>query len=183
MSINQKSVARYRMTSIKRWSEPSFKALTGTPSAKLLVLFLEQGQHTTQIPGIFSAGRGALTESIGSWTVEQFMDHFEELQANGTAVADWDAPLVWLPDSLRDFTAPKSETTMKGWANTFSEFPECKLKERSEAYITEFLREFSPPSLVKLWIGRIGKQLRGPILGPIPSPIHAQAELCYQTSL
>ncbi len=57
MSARQRYVARYRMTSIKRWTEPSFRALTTTPSAKLLLLFLEQGQHLTSLPGLFSAGR------------------------------------------------------------------------------------------------------------------------------
>jgi hypothetical protein len=119
-----------------------FRALSSNPSAKLLLVFLEQGPHTTSLPGLFSAGPGALAESLG-WTKEQFLEAFEELHVAGFARADWSAPLVYLPDSLRDFNAPDNLNVFKSWCSTFEELPDCDLKENAADIIADFLDEMA----------------------------------------
>jgi len=104
----------------------------------LLLVFLEQGPHTTSLPGLFSLGPAALAESIG-WTTEEFLEQFEELRRAAYAHSDWSAPLVWLPDSLRDFNAPENANIFKSWCSTFDELPDCLLKSRAELAISGFL--------------------------------------------
>ncbi len=135
---SRRYAARYRKASIKRWQEPEFRKLSTQPSAKLLLLFLEQGPHTTPLPGVFSAGPAALAESLG-WKPAELVRVFGELQAAGFARADWEAPLVWLPDSMRDFNAPDNRNVFKAWCTTFNELPDCPLKDAVESAIGNFL--------------------------------------------
>jgi hypothetical protein len=97
-------VARYRQTAIGRWDDPDFNRLSATPSAQLLLLYLEQSPHTTPIPCAFAVGRLALAERK-RWSPEDFDTAFVELESLGYAKADWSAPLVYLPRSLHDFIA------------------------------------------------------------------------------
>jgi hypothetical protein len=93
MATDRRYKSRFRMADQFLWDDPEFKKLSATPSAQLLLLFLEQGPHSTPIPGVFSAGRAALAERK-CWKQSVFDRVFRELEAAEFAVADWSAPLV-----------------------------------------------------------------------------------------
>jgi len=162
MSQQQRYVANFRKASIRRWQDRSFRALSANPSAKLLLLFLEQGPHTTSLAGLFSAGRAALAESIG-WSVEEFSAAFSELERVRYAKADWQAPLVWLQNyTMQDFNAPSSPSNFRSWCLNFEALPDCALKDEAAGAIGRFLRAMaeSPDTRPTLrdwateWVGR-----------------------------
>jgi len=147
---------------------------------------------------LFSLGPAALAESIG-WTTEEFLQQFEELRRAAFAHSDWRAPLIWLPDSLRDFNAPENDNIFKSWCATFDELPDCLLKEQAESGIGNFLdimaatarkdalgdhgseetkaavaRAARLEKIARLWRNRMTDGVRDGMADPLASPMPTQ---------
>jgi hypothetical protein len=123
-------MARYRKIEVRTWADHKFRSLTPMqPSGQALWFFLLTGPHTSAIPGLFRAGRAALSEEIG-WPLEAFDKAFGEVFAQGMAKADFSARLVWLPNAIKH-NRPESPNVVKSWASEFDLLPECDLKDEA----------------------------------------------------
>lgn len=148
---------RYRKVEVRIWGDEKFCSLTPiAPCAQGLFVYLITGPHTSPIPGLFCAGRAAMSEALG-WQAEAFDKAFGEVFREGLAVADWKARVVWIPKAIRH-NKPESPNVITSWGSEFDLIPDCDLKwaarkelEASiyalgEAYGKAFDKAFSKPS-------------------------------------
>lgn len=120
-------LSRYRKVEVRIWGDEKFRRLTPIPPCgQGLFLHLITGPHTGPIPGLFSAGRAALAETL-EWELEAFDEAFREAFREGLAEADWKARVVWIPKAIRH-NKPESPNVVRGWATEFDLIPECALK-------------------------------------------------------
>lgn len=145
---------RYRIVStcwrrderVRRLSAPA-------PNAQTLHLELLIGEFTTAIPGIVCAGMGALAESLG-WPVDGVRAAWAEIAAEGMALADWEARLVWLPKAVRH-GPPENPNGVKGWLKHWRDVPECGLRAQAARGIADELRRLGP-AYVSAWAPALG---------------------------
>lgn len=131
-------MSRYRKVEVRMWGDRKFKALTPMPPCgRGLWIFLLTGPHTTNIPGVFAARQAGLAEELG-WTLPALRRSWAEIEAQSMALADWDAGLVWLPNAI-EANKPESPNVVRSWGETWSELPECALKEQIGAKLRLFV--------------------------------------------
>jgi len=128
----------YRRIPVTIWDRKDFRDLSVNAKAIVLYLYMMTGGHTISVPGLFRAGKAALAEGL-RWPLEMFEEGFSELEAHGMALADWEAPLVWLPHELNDFNRPNNQSEATGWINTFRMLPDCALRTKARAAVEAFL--------------------------------------------
>lgn len=117
----------YRKVKITMWNDPSFRALSPLPpSGQSLFVYLLTGPFTGIIPGLFKAGRAALSEELG-WDVEAFDLALGEALSLGMVKADTQARVFWLPNAAKH-NPPTSVNVIKSWVRAFELLPECNLK-------------------------------------------------------
>ncbi|CAI0898139.1 DnaT-like ssDNA-binding domain-containing protein [Serratia grimesii] len=117
----------YRKVKITMWNDPSFRALSPLPpSGQSLFVYLLTGPFTGIIPGLFKAGRAALSEELG-WDVEAFDLALGEALSLGMVKADTQARVFWLPNAAKH-NPPTSVNVIKSWVRAFELLPECDLK-------------------------------------------------------
>lgn len=120
-------MARYRKIDIRIWGDAKFGRLSPlVPSGQALWFYLLTGRETGIIPGVLVAGRAALAESL-RWPLEGFDKGFREVLQEGLAQADFDAPLIWIPNAVR-YNPPANPNVVKSWRDAWDEVPECELK-------------------------------------------------------
>lgn len=134
-----RELKRYRRVSLQTWGDKKFRELSRpAPNAQTLWLFLITGPHTSAIPGLLHVGQAGLAESL-SWSLPALRRCWQEIADKEMGEANWDAPLIWLPNALKH-NPPESLNVVKSWATTFDTLPECALKAKAEAYIQAFLQ-------------------------------------------
>jgi hypothetical protein len=134
-------MARYKKITVAMWGDLRFKALSPIPACgQGLWLYLLTGRETIKIPGLIPSGRAALAEAL-RWKPEGFAKAFSEIQVQGLAAADWDAPLVWIPNAIRH-NAPESANVVKGWRSEWNEIPECALKHQAWRALGAFMEGY-----------------------------------------
>lgn len=112
---------------MRTWGDEKFRALSPIqPSGQALWLFLITGPHTGPIPGLFRAGRAAMSEEL-DWEVEAFDKAFAEVFAQGMVKADFKARVMWVPNAIKH-NKPESPNVVRSWAAEFDLIPECVLK-------------------------------------------------------
>ena len=123
----KKSASRYRKVEVRTWGDEKFRALSPIqPSGQALWLFLITGPHTGPIPGLFRAGRAAMSEEL-DWDVEDFDKAFAEVVAQGMVKADFKARVMWLPSAIKH-NKPANPNVVISWVSEFGVVPECALK-------------------------------------------------------
>jgi hypothetical protein len=79
-----------------------------------------------------------MAESL-EWSLESFLERFDELVREGLAQADWKARLIFLSNGIR-YNAPDNPNQVIGWARHWNALPDSALKttiwERYLAYFT-----------------------------------------------
>ncbi|HSN20082.1 MAG TPA: hypothetical protein VLS49_05360 [Usitatibacter sp.] len=131
-------MSRYRKIHVKMWSSGDFRALSRPkPNAQTLWLHLLTGEHTTAIPGLFSAGKARLAEEL-EWPLRAWEKCWEEIEARGMARADWNARLVFLPSALAH-NPPTNPNAVHAWRDEWTMLPPCPLRDEAEAAFTAFL--------------------------------------------
>ncbi len=118
----------YRPLDAGMWGDEKFRKLSRPePSAQFLWIYLLTGEHTDGLPGLYRLGEAALAESIG-WSVQELRPVFAELQSLRMALADFNARVIYLPNSLR-YQGPNNAKHLQGWGKSFRRIPECSLKD------------------------------------------------------
>lgn len=118
---------RYRKVTVAIWADAKFRALSPIPPCgQGLWLYLLTARETIKIPGLIPAGKAALAESL-KWSPEAFAKAFAEASVQGMVEADWEAPLVFLPNAV-EHNAPESPNVVTGWRDQWAEIPDCALK-------------------------------------------------------
>jgi hypothetical protein len=131
-------VATYGRVDIRIWGDRRFRSLSPLPPCgQGLFLYLLAPRERCRIPGVIVAGRAALAESL-KWSPEGFGKSFRELFREGMAKADWEAPLVWLPQALKH-NPPANPNVVLGWSADWDAVPECPLKSEVWLFMKPFL--------------------------------------------
>lgn len=120
----------YRKVCVRVHGDDKYRKLTPVlPSGQSLWLWLLVTDESTAMPGLMKLGKAGAAEELG-WSVAAFAKHFAELEAQGMALADWDARVIWLPNALKH-NLPDNPSIVKGWDYSFDMIPECPLKHRA----------------------------------------------------
>jgi hypothetical protein len=120
-------LARYRKIDVRIWGDQKFRELSPIPPCgQGLWLYLLTSPYTTNMPGLYRAGEAALADDL-RWPLRAFRRAFAEAALRGMVRADWQAPLVWVPNAI-DYNRPESPNVVKSWQNTWDEIPEVALK-------------------------------------------------------
>jgi len=152
---------RYRKITVAIWGDARFRALSQIPPcAQGLWLYLLTGRETIKVPGLIPAGKHALAESL-KWKPEAFAKAWAEIEHQGMALADWDAPLVWVPNAIRH-NEPESPNVVVGWRDAWLEVPDCELKHKAwrglkgylETMGLAFGKAFSEGAPEPEWVGQ-----------------------------
>ena len=113
------------------------------PSGQSLWLYLLTGPHTTNVPGLAHVGEAALAEAL-RWPTKAFRKAFREVFREGMAEADWEARVVWIPNAIK-YNPPESPNVVKGWAATWDEIPECRLKLTAYQHLKASVKAIGKP--------------------------------------
>lgn len=118
---------RYRTIDVRIWGDSKFQRLSQLqPSGQALFLYLLTNPNTTSLPGLYRAGAAGMAEELG-WSMEDFMQAFNEVSAQGLAMADFQARVVFIPNVAK-YNKPQSPNVVSGWTQHWDELPECELK-------------------------------------------------------
>jgi hypothetical protein len=139
---------RYRPVDTKIRGDAKFKALSAAPPcARELWMHLLICGHDRSIPGLLSVGLGALADELSSpgqrWTTDDVLRCFAEIEAQGMAIADWEARVVWLPRAIAPGrNEPRSSDNVVGMGGRdWAEVPECDLKWRAFEALIRYCAE------------------------------------------
>jgi hypothetical protein len=165
-------MARYRKVDVRVWVDEKFRRLTPLqPSGQALWLYLITNPSTTNIPGLYRAGEGAMAEELG-WPLEAFREAFAEAFREGLAEADWKARVVWLRGGPK-YNQPESPNVVKSWAMPWDEIPDCRLKATAFQHLkafTEGLGQGFGEAFLKACRKPLAKALPNPDPDPEPEP-------------
>lgn len=133
-------MSRHRKIDVRIWGDQKFRNLSAPqPCAQWLWVYLMTGPHTTSVPGISHIGEAALAEALG-WSRKAFRVAFNELARQKMVFADWDARVIWIPNSIR-YNSPESPNVVISWHTVWDEIPECDIKKQAYEHIAAFLNE------------------------------------------
>lgn len=153
-------MTRYRKIEVGLWYDRRVRELSRPkPNARDLWIYLLCGQRTTTFPGLVAATEAIAADDLG-WPVSAdlfapndddgprcFRDCWREIGARGMAIADWGAGVIVLPHALvlrtgvtRESARPSSVNTFKSWAKSWTEIPDCDLKDTYLVQLGRFAR-------------------------------------------
>lgn len=136
-------MTRYRKIETGTWRDRKFSELSRPkPNGQTLWMWLLTGPATTVFPGVVIARDAAIASELG-WPLNpeltepgSFRGAWSELESRGMARADWNVGLVVLPRALmdrlgnpRESAKPGSPNQLRSWAKSYSEIPDCPLKD------------------------------------------------------
>jgi hypothetical protein len=135
---------RYRRVSSRVWNDEKFDELSkAKPNAQTLWFWLLTGPLTTAIPGLIPAGVATMAERL-NWPLAATRQAWGEIAARGMAVADFKAPLIWLPKAVRH-NPPESPNVVRSWRRVLAtDIPPSPVARQAEAYIAAFLERMGP---------------------------------------
>ncbi len=139
-------MSKYRRIEIGMWHDQKFRELSAPPpNGRDLWLYLLCGTRTTIFPGLVVATEAVVADDL-RWPLDgglfeqgpgprSFREAWKEIGDRGMAVADWNAGVVMLPRALldsrgtpRESAKPSSPNAFRGWARSWSDIPDCGLK-------------------------------------------------------
>jgi len=135
-------MSRWRKVPVPLWTRPAMRRLS--TAARLLLLYLRTGPHSTSIPGLLAVGEGALAEEL-RWEPAEARQAMQELVETGMVRLDRETRVIWIPDVIDD-DWPASSKVVEGWRSYWEEIPECALKAEAAARLRALLAE-SPTHL------------------------------------
>ena len=161
----------YRTIDLKIWGDAKFRRLAPPPpNPRDLFFYLLTAKESIPIPGVIPAGAGAMAETL-DWPAEGFREAFAQVEAEGLAIADWRAKLVWVPNAIV-YNPPESPNHVLQWAKTWELVPECPLKLAIFQRIRTFCEGLGPAFLEAFSKG-FGSPPEG-LREPYPEPSRSQ---------
>ena len=128
----------YRKIYRRMWGDAKFRSLSPMPpSGQGLWLWLLTGPFTEVIPGVLSVGEMAMAERL-RWPVKGFREAFREVSGKGLVKADFEAPLLWIPNAIH-YNGPANPNVVKSWEQAWDALPECELKLQCFRALEDFL--------------------------------------------
>lgn len=133
-------MSRFRKIDTRTFADSKFRQLTRPqPCGQYLWLWLLTGPKTCQIPGvIYNVGARGMAELLG-WPEQGFQEAFREVLSLGMVRADFDAPLVFIPNAIK-YNRPQSPNVVTAWSSAWEEVPECELKEQIRQVLGDFMK-------------------------------------------
>ena len=130
----------HRRLNPKLWDSADFQRLSPlAPSGQALWLYLLSTRRMSVIPGLILAGVLSIAEDT-RWDPQTVDELLRELEANGLAVVDRQARIVWLPKAhVQPENKPRNGKSIKAWSKAWDQTPRCVLKQR----IWESLRRYT----------------------------------------
>lgn len=154
----------YRRVTVRIYGDEKFMRLSPLlPSGQALWLYLLTGPHTGPIPGVFVAGRAAITEAL-DWEAEAFA----EVIGEGLVEFDAKTRMWFIPKAIHHNTPP-NPNVVKSWRSPWLLLPECELRDRIGQHLLSALSEVSE-AFGKAFIEASRKALDKP--SGKPSPKH-----------
>lgn len=136
----KKSDGRYRKVYTKMHADERYRRLTPSqPCGQMLWIQLICGRQTGIIPGLMSIGEAAFAEQL-RWPLKAFREAFQEVFREGMVKADWEAQLIYIPNSIQ-YNAPASPNVVKSWREAWEELPECTLKHQAYKELKAFVED------------------------------------------
>lgn len=133
---------RYRTVDVRLWGDSKFQLLSSLkPSGQALFLYLLTNPNTTSLPGLYRAGAAGMAEELG-WMLEDFMQAFDEVSAQGLAIADFAARVIFIPNAIK-YNKPQSPNVVSSWVQHWDEIPECELKKIAFKRFEDFINDMS----------------------------------------
>ena len=163
-------MARYRKVDVRLWIDERVRHLTPlAPSGLGLWFYLLTNPSTTNIPGLYRAGEGALAEDL-KWSLAAFREAFAEVFREGLAEACWESHVVWLPKAVK-YDPPQSPNVVKGWRASWDEIPDCDLKAKAYHHLKAFTEGLGN-SYREAFLKACTEPFREPLAhhSPIPDP-------------
>lgn len=134
-------LGRYSKVYHRIWSSQSFRRLSPLPpSGQSLWLFLLTTRLRSPIPGLIPHGLEALAGEV-RWSQKAFREAFAKTSKEDMTKADWNAPLVYLPNSII-YNAPESPNVVTSWGRMFDDIPECSLKVECFQQLKAFMEGY-----------------------------------------
>ena len=116
-----------------------FTGLDGDPQR--MWLYLLTSVETTFLPGVIVADLPDLANNLRTsgkrWSEDRVLAALAPLEVLGVVRTDWDAGLLWLPDSW-ELGAPPAANIAKYWAIPWAAIPDCGLKAEIWKAFDEF---------------------------------------------
>lgn len=147
----------YRTIDLRIWGDEKVRRLSRpAPNARDLFLYLLTAKESIAVPGLIPAGAAAMAETL-RWPAEGLREAFGEVLREGLAMADWEAPLIWIPNAVR-YNPPQSPNVVRSWAKVWPGVPDSRLKSKAlrtlraftegmgEGYAKAFREAFGDPS-------------------------------------
>jgi len=120
-------MSRYRKFEPSLYGEGWFRGLSGpAPNAQDLWIYLNNGPHTTILPGLFEAGLAAIAERL-RWPFPDTERCFQEILETNRLEFDADALVMWIPGGIAA-NLPVNQNVIKSWRRTWGEIPGTLLK-------------------------------------------------------
>ncbi len=119
-------IGSHRRVYTRLWGDAKFRELD--PASKMLWMYLLTAPETCPLPGIHIGRQGQLTESAMLPDREAFDRAFAQLETLGMVKADWDARVVWLPNTFR-YNQPLNPSVTVAWVREVAKLPECALRD------------------------------------------------------
>lgn len=171
----------YRAIDLRIWGDERVRKLSRPPpNGRDCWLYLLTARESIVIPGVIPAGAAAMAETL-RWEVEGFRAAFAEVEREGLAKADWDAPLVWVPKALK-YNPPHTPNVVLAWARAWDDVPECELKAQILQALSELVAGFGE-GFRKAFaesFGAYGAHIAPISAGGAPQPSRKQYQYQYQ---
>lgn len=137
------------------WGDDRFNGLTPVrPSGQALWVYLLTGPHCNVIPGLFvTMGFGTLADRL-KWQHADVKRHWQEIEAAKMAEADWQAGVIWLPNSFRH-NEPANPNVVTSWRNV--PLPQCDLVRRA---LTSLRQQLWPMEVAR--VKKLHKEKKDP---------------------
>jgi hypothetical protein len=131
----------YRKIDCRINADEKFRSLSSSPPCgKYLFIHLLINSHVGVIPGLYRLSEATLADDLG-WDLKGLRKSFEEISLKGMAKADWEAKVVYLPNSLK-YNKPASPNVVKSWASQWDVLPECNIKYEAYQQLRKDLESF-----------------------------------------
>lgn len=143
------------------------------PSGQSLWIYLLTGSFRTPIPGLsVRIGMGALSDRLG-WPLSAVKRHWQEIDGQEMAMADWKAGVVFLPRGIAH-NEPESTNVVRSWGKVV--VPECELIDIAKQSLRGYIARNLSKAFVKAFDEAFGASFGEGRADPSPNQEQEQEQ-------